>query len=413
MGERHKNAGLEAIRAIAALAVVYNHVFSFGLIPKNELLVLPGQYATEAVMVFFVLSGVVITLSIERKKQRSAFGAKLAVEYFSARLLRIYPIFIVGLLLAVIAERVIKGTWLDAQQIVGNVFFMQSLPGFIVGAPQYNPPLWSLSNEMSYYVLFAVCLVWTRFLAVWSLAALIAASLLYATSAGGGVLSHTLFVLAFSIPWVIGHLIASWRENLPRIPLSFGVACFVIGLAYARCAITAESYDLFRLIIFALCCCPLLLSIIQRDSQRPVSIKALLVIRIILAAVALLLLWTISSSLLLVKLGLTIAVAFAALAPLTYIDKTLSLLRWVLPALVRIGSISYGIYAIHVPIIELTAYTGQKWEAAPKVFAFLVVTLAISYLMERIVQPRLKFTRRVLNSRAGLEFAPEPLLRTG
>jgi len=75
MGERHKNAGLEAIRAIAALAVVYNHVFSFGLIQKNELLVLPGQYATEAVMVFFVLSGVVITLSIERKKQRSAFGA--------------------------------------------------------------------------------------------------------------------------------------------------------------------------------------------------------------------------------------------------------------------------------------------------------------------------------------------------
>src|SRR6516165_4668430 len=105
MGAGHKYAGLEAVLAIAALIVVYNHVFTFGLFQKNVLLALPAQYATEAVMIFFVLSGVVITLSVERKKRHSVFGVKLAAEYLRARLLRIYPIFIVGLLLAVIAER--------------------------------------------------------------------------------------------------------------------------------------------------------------------------------------------------------------------------------------------------------------------------------------------------------------------
>src|SRR6516162_11652243 len=101
MGTSHKYAGLEAARAIAALIVVYNHVFTFNLIPKSALLILPAQYATEAVMIFFVLSGVVITLSVERKKRHSLFGAKLAAEYLRARFLRIYPIFICGLLLAV------------------------------------------------------------------------------------------------------------------------------------------------------------------------------------------------------------------------------------------------------------------------------------------------------------------------
>jgi peptidoglycan/LPS O-acetylase OafA/YrhL len=171
MGTGQKYPGLEAIRALAALVVVYNHV--------SDLLVLPTLYAAEAVMIFFVLSGVVITLSVERKRRHSVPGAKLALEYLGARLLRIYPIFIVGLLLAVIAERLINGTWPDSSQIAGNALFMQSLRGYIVFAPPYNTPLWSLSNEMFYYFLFALCSIWRRLLAVWLLVALITASLLY------------------------------------------------------------------------------------------------------------------------------------------------------------------------------------------------------------------------------------------
>jgi len=240
-GERYKYAGLEAVRAIAALIVVYNHVFTFGLIRRNVLLSLPAQYATEAVMIFFVLSGVVVTLSVERRKRCSVFGASLAMGYLRARFLRIYPIFIVGLLLAVIAERLIEGTWLYADQIAGNMLFLQSLEGYIVGVPRYNMPLWSLSYEMSYYIMLAVCLLWGRFLVVWFVAALMAASLFYPPSTTGGV-AHVVSILALSIPWIMGHLIATWRERLPRIPVSFGVA----SLSLARVCTLSDHSRLLR-----------------------------------------------------------------------------------------------------------------------------------------------------------------------
>jgi hypothetical protein len=227
-------------------------------------------------------------------------------------------------------------------------------------------PLWSLSYEVSYYVLFAVCPLWGRFVALWSVAALILASLFYPPSAAGAV-SHVVSVLSLSIPWIMGHLIANWREDLPRIPVSFGLACLVIGLVYARCPITAEYYDVFRLTSFALCCCPLMLAMIQRDNQRQISTETLLLVRIVLAATALLLLWTISPSLLVVKLGFTVAAVSAALVPLTYIDRGLSFLRWALPRFVYIGSISHtGFMPFMHPSSRLPFISAESGELRPR-----------------------------------------------
>jgi peptidoglycan/LPS O-acetylase OafA/YrhL len=387
-----KYQGLEVVRAIAALVVVYNHIFTFGLIPKHELLVLPAQYATEAVMIFFVLSGVVVTLSVERRRAKCKTFVELATKYLKARVLRIYPIFILGLLLAVIAEKLIKGTWTDPTLIAGNALFLQSLQGYIVNVPQYNMPLWSLSYEMFYYLLFAACLLWGQFLMIWFGAALFA-TLFCPPSPTGGAASHLLSVLGLSIPWLMGHVIVQREAKLPRIPLSFGVACLVIGLVYARCSITGDYYDIFRLTSFALCCCPLLAAIIQKDNACDFSEKLFLFVRIVLAGIALVLLWTISPSLWLVKVSLTMAAMLAALLPLSYIDKCLSKFRWMLPGLVYIGSISYAIYAIHVPIIALTLYVGREWGGGLKIVSFSVGVLAISYIMERLVQPLLSMQR--------------------
>jgi peptidoglycan/LPS O-acetylase OafA/YrhL len=136
-----------------------------------------------------------------------------------------------------------------------------------------------------------------------------------------------------------------------------------------------------------------MLAIIQKDNQRNISTEHLLFVRIALAAIALLLLWTISPSFFLVKSGLTIAAVAAVLVPLTYIDKGLWLLRWALPGLVYVGSVSYAIYAIHTPLISLTIYLGRELGGA-KIVAFSIATLAISHIMERLVQPVLSVTRR-------------------
>jgi len=284
----------------------------------------------------------------------------------------------------------------NAHQMAENMLFL--------GAPLHNMPLWSLSYEMSYYIMFAVCLLWGRFLVLWLVAALAAASVLYPPSTTGAG-SHFISALVLSIPWITGHLIAEWAEYLPRCPVSFGVACLVIGLVYARCPLTTEFYDIFRLTGFALCCCPLMLAIIQRDERSYLSSEGLLLARIVLAAIALLLLWTISPSPFLTKVSLTIAAAFAALVPLTYIDKGLSLLRWALPGLVFIGSVSYAIYAMHPPVIALTAYLGRELSGAAKIAAFSIVILTISYIMERIVQPALASWAASLSFKATVRYA--------
>src|SRR5579871_300431 len=89
---RRKIDGLEAIRGLAALVVVWGHLFLWRLLPDHPLK-LPGQFATEAVIAFFVLSGAVITLSRPNDADRSIAVRK----YVRARFIRIYPIFLVGL----------------------------------------------------------------------------------------------------------------------------------------------------------------------------------------------------------------------------------------------------------------------------------------------------------------------------
>jgi peptidoglycan/LPS O-acetylase OafA/YrhL len=177
------------------------------------------------------------------------------------------------------------------------------------------------------------------------------------------------------------------RCEYERHPALRRAACRHLGLS-------GNWTPALRLISFALCCCPLMLAIIQKDNQRYMSTERLLFVRVALAAIAVLLLWTISPSLLTTRLGLTIAAALAALVPLTYIDKGLWLLRWALPGLVYIGSVSYAIYAIHVPLIVLTVYLGRESPGVSKIVAFSIATLAISYIMERVIQPMLSVIRR-------------------
>ncbi len=59
--------GLEVIRALAALMVVVAHAIYYRLAPSNSFTSLFTSFGTEAVIIFFVLSGVVITLSAQSR----------------------------------------------------------------------------------------------------------------------------------------------------------------------------------------------------------------------------------------------------------------------------------------------------------------------------------------------------------
>jgi peptidoglycan/LPS O-acetylase OafA/YrhL len=118
-------------------------------------------------------------------------------------------------------------------------------------------------------------------------------------------------------------------------------------------------------------------------------------LRIAVAIIALLLLWTISSSLFVVKSALTIAAILAALVPLEYVEKGLSLLQFTRPVLIYVGSVSYAIYAIHAPIIALAVYYLPLAGSALRIIAVCVVILVVSHVMEFIVQPLFSGINRV------------------
>lgn len=165
---KNKLEGLEVVRALAALVVLIGHGIQHEILMAPTAAKMVFNFATEAVIIFFVLSGTVISLNHENDV---GTGKNSALIYGAKRLIRIYPIYIVAFFAAVAAEAILNDRLVATGQIIGNLAFLQSLQGFIVGLPPANTALWTLANEMTYYALFMVVIFQPSFRrAYWILA---------------------------------------------------------------------------------------------------------------------------------------------------------------------------------------------------------------------------------------------------
>jgi peptidoglycan/LPS O-acetylase OafA/YrhL len=128
---------LDLLRFLAALSVILHHTFA-----QFASLEFPGH---EAVVVFFVLSGYVITLTASRP------GMTLST-YLQHRVARIVPVAWVALLLGLILS-ISKGE-LPLAATLANMFFLGQ-SGFGWFEAPLNVAFWSLNYEVWYYVIFA------------------------------------------------------------------------------------------------------------------------------------------------------------------------------------------------------------------------------------------------------------------
>lgn len=159
----------ELLRGIAAIIVLIVHaiqLYWFRLIgSSNEIALISGLFGRHAVLLFFLLSGYLITLSILTniiRNQRFDW-----TEYAAARIARIYPPLIGAIILVVIAWFVIRVFHLPGYTHYGiatdkyiarerfDISWRDVKRTLLManGFLQANGPLWSLYIEWHLYVI--------------------------------------------------------------------------------------------------------------------------------------------------------------------------------------------------------------------------------------------------------------------
>jgi peptidoglycan/LPS O-acetylase OafA/YrhL len=176
---------LDVLRFLSALTVFLFHFY----VP------LPGY---QAVMVFFVLSGYFISSSVLKAAAENRWSWP---DYLIKRITRLWIVLLPALILTLIWATIQLGLFgedlsppnlrisdfISWKMFFGNLFFMQ---GILVKPFGLNGPLWSLSYEFWYYILFP-CLV-----------------LLFRPSKKRKKVFYALVIIAISI--IVGHKIMEY-----------------------------------------------------------------------------------------------------------------------------------------------------------------------------------------------------------
>jgi peptidoglycan/LPS O-acetylase OafA/YrhL len=159
---------IDALRGVAASVVFWHHVTVFfpTVIAGPSLLSTAGSWVSdrnvEAVLLFFVLSGLSIGLSIKALDMRTKAGVN---EYLYRRFRRILPLYWLSLVLAgaiALALAPAPPSAMSPITLLGNLAFLQTsanAKGTWFEPFAGNGPLWSLSYEMFYYLAFPLVLL--------------------------------------------------------------------------------------------------------------------------------------------------------------------------------------------------------------------------------------------------------------
>lgn len=209
---------LDALRGLSALVVLLGHAVQLRIYTGPWPFSASFQHG--AVVVFFVLSGIVIASSVQRP------GASLS-GYAWARARRIMPVALCAIILGAAAWSIVTlrdgplagpphNLELSGAALLWPAMFLSERMGI---GPAGNPPYWSLCYEVAYYALFGAAWFlrgWRRVVAVAVIAAL----------AGGKV-------LLLAPVWLMGVVVVlGWdRVRVPRyvgwVMLGAGVALFI------------------------------------------------------------------------------------------------------------------------------------------------------------------------------------------
>jgi peptidoglycan/LPS O-acetylase OafA/YrhL len=331
---------LDGLRGLAALYVLLHHTSSNELGLQRTIIGQPFRFGLEAVLIFFFLSGFLISYSQESR------GSISWKRYAFSRVRRIYPIFVIALGLAYLVNSFKSGGFHvpDLVNLIGNLAMLQDVnnkPGVWFVPFEGNYPLWSLAYEIFFYFAYMIVMVGVprRFQTV-------AVGLV----TGGGVLvnhfypNHVCNCLVLFPIWWCGLLMS--REMLASGCLTFkrqlkGVVILIPGFLYYLWV---------------------LLGMIDKGSDLALAEYPIFQVRFLGESIILML-----SMPLLVKIKRGVALLEGG-------------------AVVWLGGISYALYALHFPILCGLPDFGGLGVAASISVKFALIFL-LSWVVERGIQP--------------------------
>jgi peptidoglycan/LPS O-acetylase OafA/YrhL len=384
-----KNWKLELIRGLAAITVFVNHLFANTLFFKEETWYnVITNWGTESVIIFFVLSGVVINISQENKP-------KTSLAFFKNRLKRIYPLYSIGILLAVIAFYFTEKSFYDTRILAGNMFFIGTLQSYVMPVLKTNAPLWSLSFEMFFYTLFTFTInrFQKYFLWIWIILGFIFVPLYYLHFTGFVGLFSAL--MSFSLVWLVGYFGYAYRKYIPNSNslLAFFFLSLLPGIS--RLDLTDDYYDVVKYIIFGSCSIPVFAYCTKTSNTinySRIPFKYLAAIMIVFI-ISLNYFSTSRPFSKLIYIGApficTLFILFQNTEILFRIKKLLKFKfkNIIIQLSLFIGKISFAIYICHYPIILMISFFfGIKywWVSMPLT---IVVCFSVAYFLENSFQP--------------------------
>lgn len=170
--DHHHSILISLLRGLAAVEVAAAHLRA-QLFPSLRALADPTiwyqalafftGFAHQAVVVFFLLSGWLVGGSLLNKLREPGIMVSYAIDRLTRLWLVLVPAFVLSLLFAAYTEAVdptqvsySRDNEYSVTSFIGNLFGLQDM-----AVPRFanNFPLWSLSNEIWYYLLFPLLLL--------------------------------------------------------------------------------------------------------------------------------------------------------------------------------------------------------------------------------------------------------------
>ncbi|MGR9148103.1 acyltransferase family protein [Rhizobium leguminosarum] len=238
---------LDELRGLAALSVILLHasqIFSFRL----------NSHPSLAVDFFFCLSGFVLANGYDQKLKSGALGSR---AFFLKRVVRLYPMIVVGVALGVLASQfALTPSIALADVSILAVGALLLLPlGLLVGQEAFaiNNPLWSICFEMIASVAYG-CVARRRFHFWYEMAAiaLLAAALFQVVILEGGIgpvgfASWRAFFEGFvrvGFSFLAGVLIFRWSIHHRVVAVPPQIPLFVlIAVLFFPFAVPSDVYD--------------------------------------------------------------------------------------------------------------------------------------------------------------------------